>query len=105
MTTFEFDNLGLDRHRHLRPSTAATSRLGLQARFALLAVQPHPLGQGASTHAHFAGHPLHGKAFLQTELNRFAPHLKDMGMCMPANRPPRRPPRGAGSLLLFLNFL
>jgi hypothetical protein len=105
MMPLEFDNFRLHGRRHLRPPTAATPRLGLQARFALLAVQPHPLGQRASTHAHFAGHPLHREPFFQTELNRFAPHLKGMGMSMPAIGPPRRPPRGAGPLLLSPNFL
>jgi hypothetical protein len=38
MTTLEFDDLGLDRRRYLGLLTAATSRLRLQAGFALLPV-------------------------------------------------------------------
>ena len=66
MTTLEFDDFCLHRRGHFRPLTVPTYRLRLQARFALVAVQPHPLGQSALAHAHFAGHPLHGEAFLQT---------------------------------------
>jgi hypothetical protein len=58
MPTLELDDLRLDRRCYLRSPAAATSRVGLQAGFALLSVRPHPLGQGAETHAHLAGHPL-----------------------------------------------
>src|SRR5216683_7220807 len=85
---------------HLRPPTAWTCWLRLQACFPLVAVQPHPLGQGAAAHAHFAGHPFHGEAFLQTQLNRFELDLKWMGVSVRVNRPSRRPPRGAGLLPL-----
>ena len=78
--TLQLDDFRLHRGRHLRPPAASMSRLGLQAGFALLAVYLHPLGQGAQAHAHFAGHLLGGEAFFQTELNRFAPHLKRVGM-------------------------
>jgi len=57
----ELDDFRLDRRRHpagAGPLTAATSRLRLQAGFALLAVQPRPLGQGAQAHAHLAGDSL-----------------------------------------------
>ena len=76
MTTLELDDFRLDRRCYFRSPAAATSRLGLQAGFALLAVHPHPLAQGAETHTHFAGHLLGGEAFFQAELNRFAPDLK-----------------------------
>jgi hypothetical protein len=76
MTTLEFDDLGLDRRRHLGRLTAGLSRLGLQAGFALLAVQLHPLVQGASAYTHLVGHLLYRKAFFQAELNRFASHLQ-----------------------------
>jgi hypothetical protein len=66
MTMLEFDDFRLHRRRNFRPLTVPTYRLGLQARFALVAVQLYPLGQSASAHAHFAGHPLHEEAFLQT---------------------------------------
>ena len=66
MVLLEFDDLRLHRWRHFRLLAVPTSRLRLQARFTLVAVQPHPLGQGAEAHAHFVGHPLHGEAFLQT---------------------------------------
>ena len=66
MVPLEFDDLRLHRRRHFRPRTVPTSRLRLQTRFTLVAVQPHPLGQGAEAHAHFVGHLLHGEAFLQT---------------------------------------
>jgi hypothetical protein len=104
MITFQLDDFRLHRGRHLRPPTAAPPRLGLQAGFALLAVHPHPLGQGAEAHAHFAGHLLDGEALFQTELNRLASNLKRVGMSMRTNCPPRRPPRGAGPLPLALNF-
>jgi hypothetical protein len=58
MTTLELDDLRLDRCGYLRSPAAASSRVGLQAGFALLAVRPHPLGQGAETYAHLAGDPL-----------------------------------------------
>jgi hypothetical protein len=66
MVPLEFDDLRLHRRRHFRPLTVPTCRLRLQSHFTLVAVQPHPLGQGAAAHAHFVGHPLHGEAFLQT---------------------------------------
>ena len=73
MTTLDLDHLGLDRRRHFGPLTARTSRLGLQAGFALFAVELYPLVQSASAHPHLVGHLPHGEAFFQTELNRFAP--------------------------------
>jgi hypothetical protein len=85
MMTLELDDFPLYRRRHLRPPTAALSRPGLQAGFALFAVHPHPLGQGAEAHAHFAGHLLHGETFFQTELNRFAPDLKWVRMRVRTN--------------------
>ncbi len=69
---------------------ATAPPLGLQATFALLVVVPHQLAQGAQTHAHFAGHLLGGELFFQTELNRFAPDFKRMGMSVRTNCPPRR---------------
>jgi len=66
MAPLELDDLRLHRRRHFRSRTARTSWLRLQARFTLGAVQPHPLGQGASPHLHFVGHPLQGEAFLHT---------------------------------------
>ena len=80
-----FDDFRLHRRHHFRPPTARTCRLGLQAGFALVAVQPHPLGQRAATDAHSAGHPLHGEAFLQTQLNRFTPDLKRVGVNVRTN--------------------
>jgi len=85
MVTLEFDDFRLYRRRYFRPRTARTSRLRLQAGFALVAVQPHPLGQGAEAHAHFAGYPLQGETFFQTELNRFAPDLKRMSVRVRTN--------------------
>jgi hypothetical protein len=105
MTTLEFDDFRLHRRRDLRPLTARTCLLGLQAGFPVVAVQPHPLGQGAFTDAHLAGDQFRREAFLQVQLNRFEPDLKGMGVGVPGNRPPRRPPRGAGLLLLILNFV
>jgi hypothetical protein len=58
MPTLELDDLRFDRRCYLRCPAAATSGLGLQAGFALFAVRPHPLGQGAETHTHLAGYPL-----------------------------------------------
>jgi hypothetical protein len=66
MVPLEVDDLRLHRQRHFRPLTIPAPRVRLQTRFTLVAVQPHPLGQGAEAHAHFVGHPLHGEAFLQT---------------------------------------
>jgi hypothetical protein len=83
--TLQVDNFRRDRRRYLRPPTAASSRLRSQAGFPLLAVHPHPLGQGAEAHAHFAGYVLGGEAFFQTELNRFAPHLKRVGIGVRTN--------------------
>lgn len=105
MTTLEFDDFRLHRHRNLGPPTARTCLLGLQARFAVVAVQPHPLGQGAFTDAHFAGDQFRREAFLQVQLNRFAPDLKRVGVNAGVGRPPRRPPRGAGLLPLPLDFV
>ena len=105
MTTLEFDDFRLHRRRNFRPLTARTCLLGLQARFAVVAVQPHPLGQGALADAHFARDQFRREAFLQIQLNRFAPDLKRMGVRVRVNRPPRRPPRGAGLLPLALNFV
>jgi hypothetical protein len=104
MTTLEFDDLRLYHRRHFRPRAARACLLGLQAPFALVAVQPHPLGPGALADAHFAGDQLQGEAFLQVQLNRFAPDLKRMGVNVRMNRAPRRPPRGAGLLPLPLNL-
>ena len=103
MTTLEFDDFGLDHRRHLGRLTAGLSGLGLQAGFALLAVQLHPLVQSASAHPQLAGHPLDREAFLPTELDRPASDLQRMGVSVRAIRPPRRPPRGAGPLALPLN--
>jgi len=105
MTTLEFDDFRLHRRRNFRPLTARTCLLGLQAGFALVAVQPHPLGQSAFTDAHLAGDQFRREAFLQMQSNRFAPDLKGMGVGVRGNRPPRRPPRGAGLLPLALNFV
>jgi hypothetical protein len=85
MTTLEFDDFRLHRRRNFRPLTARTCRLGLQAGFALVAVQPHPLGQGAFADAHLAGDQLRRKTFLQIQLNRFAPDLKRVGVSMRTN--------------------
>jgi hypothetical protein len=104
MTTLEFDDFRLHRRRNFRPLTARRCRLGLQAGFALVAVQPHPLGQGASAHAHLAGDQFRREAFLQVQLNRFAPDFQRMGVNVRVSRPPRRPPRGAGLLPLALNL-
>lgn len=73
MPTLKLDDFSLDRRRHLGPLTAATSGMGLETGFALLAVNPHPLTQGAEAHTQFAGYLLGRKTFFQTELNRFAP--------------------------------
>jgi hypothetical protein len=105
MTALEFDDLSLDRRRHLGPLTSRTSRLGLQAGFALLTVHPDPLTQGAEAHAHFAGHLLGGKPFFQTELDRFASSFERMAMSVLAAGSSRRPPRGAIPLPLTLNLL
>jgi hypothetical protein len=105
MTTLEFDDFRLHRRRNFRPLTAPMDLLGLQAFFALVAVQPHPLGQGAFADAHLAGDQFRREAFLQIQLNGFVPDLKGMGVRVRVNRPPRRPPRGAGLLLLSLNFV
>jgi hypothetical protein len=80
VVTLEFDDLRLHRRRYFWPRTAGTSRLRLQARFALIAVHPHPLGQGALADAHFAGDQFRRKTFLQVQLDRFAPNLKRVGM-------------------------
>jgi hypothetical protein len=80
MATLEFDDLRLHRRRHLRPPTAGTSRLRLQARFTLIPVQPHPLGQGAFTDTHFAGDQFRREAFLQIQLNCFAPDRQWVGV-------------------------
>jgi hypothetical protein len=66
MAPLEVDDFPLHRRRHLRSRMVPTPGLRLQARFTLSAVHPHPLGQGAEAHAHFAGYPLQGKAFLHT---------------------------------------
>jgi hypothetical protein len=58
MPTLELDDVCFDRRCYPRSPATATSGLGLQAGFTLFAVRPHPLGQGAETHAHLAGHPL-----------------------------------------------
>jgi hypothetical protein len=100
LATLEFDDFRLHRRRNSRPLTARTCLLGLQACFAVVAVQPHPLGQGALADAHFAGDQFQREAFLQIQLNRFAPDLKRVGVNVRVNRPPRRPPRGAGLLPL-----
>jgi len=105
VVTLEFDDLRLHRRRYFRPRTARTSRLRLQARFALIAVHPHPLGQGALAHTHFAGDQFRRKTFLQVQLDRFAPNLKPVGVWVRSNCPSRRPPRGAGPLPLFLNLV
>jgi hypothetical protein len=105
MTTLKFDDFSLDRRRHLGPVADGTSGMGLEAGFALLAVNPHPLAQRAQAHAHFAGHLPDGKAFFQTKLNCFAPDFKGMTMNVLAAGSSRRPPRGAGSLPLPLYFL
>jgi hypothetical protein len=76
MAPLEVDDFRLHRRGHLRPRTVRPGRHRLQAGFPLGAVRPHPLGQGAEAHAHFAGDPLHGEAFLQTQLHRFAPDLE-----------------------------
>jgi len=105
MTTLEFDDFRLHHRRNFRPLTAPMDLLGLQARFTVVAVQPHPLGQGASADAHLAGDQFRREAFLQVQLNRFASDLKGMGVRVRVNRPPRRPPRGASLLPLALNFV
>ncbi len=66
MAPLEVDDLRLHHRGHLRPLTAPTCRLRLQARFPLGAVHPHPLGQRTAAHAHFADYLLDGEAFLQT---------------------------------------
>jgi len=104
MTTLEFDDFRLHRRRHLGPLTAPTCLLGLQASFAVVAVQPHPLGQGALADAHFAGDQFRREAFLQIQLNRLASDLKRMGVNAGVGRPPRCPPRGAGLLPLPWNL-
>ena len=103
--TLELDDLGLDRRRYLGPWTAATSRLGLQAGFALLTVKLHPLVQSASAHPHLAGHLPGREALFQAQLNRLAPDFHGVGVSVRAARSSRRPPRGAGPPLAFLNFL
>ena len=105
MATLQFDDFRLHRRGHFGLRTMPTFRLRLQARFPLSAVHPHPMRQGAEAHPHFAGHPLQGEAFLQTQLHRFAPDFKRVGVSMRANDPPRRPPRGAGLLPLPSNFV
>jgi hypothetical protein len=85
MTTLEFDDLRLYRRRNLRPPTARASRLRLQASFTLVAVQPHPLGQGAAAHAHFAGDQFRCEPFLQVQLNSLASDLKRMGVNVRTN--------------------
>lgn len=105
MTTLELDDFRLDRRRHLGPVTAGASGMRLKADFALLAVKPHPLGQGAQTHAHLAGHLPDGKLFFQAELDRFAPDFIGVGVSVRPAFSPRRPPRGAGPPLPLLNFL
>ena len=105
MTTLEFDDFRLHRRRNFRPLTARTCLLGLQAGFAVVAVQPQPLGQGAFADAHLAGDQFRREAFLQVQLNRFAPDFQRMGVNVRVNRPPRRPPRGAGLLSLSLDFV
>ena len=105
MTALEFDDFGLDRRRHLGPLTDRMSRLGLQADFPLLTVNPHPLAQGAQAHAHLAGHLPDGKLFFQAELNCFASDFKWMAMSVLLTAPPRRPPRGAIPLLFPLTLL
>jgi hypothetical protein len=85
MTTLEFDDLRLHRRRNFRSPTARTCRLGLQAGFPLVAVQPHPLGQGAFADAHLAGDQFRREAFLQIQLNRFAPDLKRVGVSVRTN--------------------
>jgi hypothetical protein len=105
MTALEFDDFGLDRRRHLGPVTAAPSGMWLETGFALLAVNPHPLTQGAEAHAHFAGHLSDGKLFFQTELNCFAPDFIGVGVSVQPAFSPRRPPRGAIPLLLPLTLL
>jgi hypothetical protein len=44
MVLLEFDHLRLHRRRHFRPRTVRTAGFRLQARFTLVAVEPHPLG-------------------------------------------------------------
>jgi len=85
MATLEFDDLRLHRPRYFRPPTSRTSRLRLQARFALIAVHPHPLRQGAFADAHFAGDQFRRKTFLQIQLHRFAPNLKGVGVGVRTN--------------------
>jgi hypothetical protein len=80
VVTLQFDDLGPHRRGHFGPRTAGASRLRLQARFTLSAVQPHPMRQGAEAHAHFAGDQFRRETFLQIQLNRFAPNLKGVGM-------------------------
>jgi hypothetical protein len=105
MATLEFNDSRLHRRRHFRSRTVRTSQLRLQARFPLRPVQPHPLRQGAFADTHFAGDQFRREAFLQIQLNGFAPDLQWVGVNVRTNRPTRRPPRGAGSLRLPLNFL
>jgi len=105
MTALEVNHLGLDRCRHLGWLAARASRLGLQAAFALLAIHPDPLTQGAEAHTQFAGYPLDGKTFFQTELNRFASDFIGVGVRVQPTFSPRRPPRGASPLPLTLNLL
>jgi hypothetical protein len=105
MTALEFDDFSLDRCRHLGWLAARVPRLRLQAAFALLAVNPDPLTQGAEAHPQFAGYLPGGKLFFQTELNRFAPDLIGVGVSVQPAFSPRRPPRGAIPLLLPLTLL
>jgi len=104
MATLEFDDFGLYRRGHFRSRAVLACRLRLQPRLTLAAVQPHPLGQGAAAHPHFAGHLLHGETFLQAQLYGFTANLKRVGVNVWTFCPSRRPPRGAGPLPLLLNL-
>jgi hypothetical protein len=76
----EFDDLRLHRRSHFRPRRVSQHWLGLQARFALIAVQPHPLGQGTAAYTHLARHLRYGETFFQAKLNRFPSDFAWMGL-------------------------
>lgn len=85
MMTLKFDGFRLHYRRNLGPLTARACLLGLQARFALVAVQPYPLGQSAFADAHFAGDQFWREAFLQIQLNCFPSDLKRVGVNVRTN--------------------